>query len=92
MARPFASITLLALASAGIALFATSAGSIRTARDAQFNRPAAVAGISAAAPIAEGEEIYLATCETCHGAGGAAAPSIKTVPLVNMTSARRDLI
>jgi len=90
--RTTASIAVLALALAGVALFAMSAGSIEAARDrsSQFDRTAVVrgviAGVSAAAPIAEGEEIYLATCETCHGAGGAAAPSIKTVPLENATS------
>jgi len=89
---PAASIAVLALALAGVALFATGAGSIEAARErsSQFDRTAVVrgviAGVSAAAPIAEGEEIYLATCETCHGAGGAAAPSIKTVPLENATS------
>ena len=38
-----------------------------------------------AALVAEGAMIYAGACATCHGAG-AAAPSIKTVPLAQTTS------
>ena len=83
MVRATASLTILALALAGVALFAMGAGSIEAARDSsQFDRvtPDAATGTG---NWTEGEEIYVATCDTCHGAGGPGAPSFKTVPLEN---------
>jgi cytochrome c5 len=85
MVRATSSLAILALALAGVALFAMGAGSIEAAGDpSQFDR-ATLDAAKGTSNWTEGEGIYVATCDTCHGAGGPGAPSFKTVPLENAT-------